>query len=85
MQILLHLSESQQLHDAVNDPSLRPSLEVFFNKKRDEILEQLVTAVRKPVRDTMKEARLAGQAESYEEALGEMTRFAEEQLKENCK
>jgi hypothetical protein len=42
-------------------------------------------AVRKPVRDTMKEARLAGMAESYEEALGEMTRFAEEQLKENCK
>jgi hypothetical protein len=83
--ILLRLSESQQLYDAVNDPTLRLSLEVFFNKKRDELLAQLVSAVRRPMRDTMKEARLAGQAESYEEALGEMQRFAEEQLKENCK
>jgi hypothetical protein len=29
----------------------------------------------------MKEARLAGKAESYEEALDEMQRFAQDQLK----
>lgn len=60
---------------------MRPALDAFFKKERDEHLESLVSAVRQSVRDTMKEARLAGKAESYEEALGEMQRFAEQQLR----
>ena len=81
MQSLLRLNEAQVLYDAVNDPLLRPALEAFFKKQRDEHLESLVSAVRQHIRDTMKEARLAGKAESYEEAFGELQRFAQEQLK----
>lgn len=44
-------------------------------------MESLVGAVRKDMRDTMKEARLAGKAESYEEAFSELARFAEQQLR----
>jgi hypothetical protein len=78
---LLRLNECQQLFDAVNDPLLRPALEAFFKKQRDEHVDRLIAAVRQNMRDTMKEARLAGKAESYEEAFSEMQRFAEEQLK----
>lgn len=77
----LRLAEAQQFYDAVTDPLLRPALEIFFKKQRDELLDKLVSAVRQNVRDTMKEARLAGKAESYEEALDEMQRFAQDQLK----
>ena len=41
----------------------------------------LLSAVRQNVRDTMKEARLAGKVEAYENALRELQRFATEQLK----
>ena len=81
MQALLQLSEAQLLYDAVSDPLLASALEKFFKKQRDEHVDKLVSAVRYQVRDTMKEARLAGKAESYEEAFSELQRFAEEQLK----
>lgn len=69
------------LFDAVSDPLLVSALEKFFTKQRTEHIDKLVVAVRHQVRDTMKEARLAGKAESYEEAFSELQRFAEEQLK----
>jgi len=40
MQSLLRLNEAQVLYDAVNDPLLRPALEAFFKKQRDEHLEE---------------------------------------------
>jgi len=63
------------------DPLLRPGLEAFFNLAKDEHVEMLLSAVRQNVRDTMKEARLAGKVEAYENALRELQRFATEQLK----
>lgn len=41
----------------------------------------LLSAVRQSVRDTMKEARLAGKVEAYEDSLQELRRFSEEQLR----
>ena len=78
----LRLAESQQLYDGLTDPLLKPALEQFFEEQRQETLEALVTAVRQSVRDTMKEARLAGKVEVYENAMGELRRFAEKQLRE---
>ena len=53
----------------------------FFEKQKQELRESLLQAVRQHMRDTMKEARLAGKEESYDECLREMQRFAEEQLR----
>lgn len=41
----------------------------------------LLRAVRMPVRETMKEARLAGKIEAYEDSLMELERFAQEQIR----
>jgi hypothetical protein len=41
----------------------------------------LLSAVRQHVRDTMKEARLAGKVEAYENSLRELAQFAEEQVR----
>ena len=41
----------------------------------------LLSAVRQNVRDTMKEARLAGKVEAYEDLLRELKLFAEESLR----
>ena len=78
----LRLAESQQLYDGLTDPLLKPALEQFFEEQRQETLDALVTAVRQSVRDTMKEARLAGKVEVYENVFGELRRFAEKQLRE---
>jgi hypothetical protein len=64
----------------LNDPSIRPALEAFFSEQRMETIELLLSAVRQGVRDTMKEARLAGKVEAYENTLREMEQFAKEQL-----
>jgi len=40
----------------------------------------LLRAVRQPIRDTMKEARLAGKVEAYEDSLRDMIQFAQEQM-----
>lgn len=77
----MRLAESQQLYDALSDPLLRPALEEFFAKQREENITNLLHAVQQHSRDTMKEARLAGKVEAYEETLSQMQRFAEEQLK----
>jgi hypothetical protein len=42
----------------------------------------LLRAVRQTMRDTMKEARIAGKVEAYEECLAELQQFAKEQLQE---
>jgi hypothetical protein len=78
----LRLAEAQQLIDAVNDPLLRPALVEFFDSQRKEALDELVKAVRKRVRDTMHEADLAGKVDAYENAMAELQRFAEKQIRE---
>ena len=79
---VLRLAEAQTLFEALNDSLFRPSLETFFAEKKQEHTEMLLRAVRLSIRDTMKEARLAGMVQAYEECLGEMQRFAKEQLQE---
>jgi hypothetical protein len=64
----------------LSDPLLAPALKAFFDKLAAEYTHSLLNAVRQSIRDTMKEARLAGKAEAYEEAMKELQRFAEEQL-----
>jgi len=82
MQTLLRLNESQTLHDALQDPLFRPALETFFEERKRESVEMLLRAVRQPIRDTMKEARLAGKVEAYEDSLRDMIQFAQEQMRE---
>lgn len=60
---------------------MRPAIEAFFAEAKEEHTEMLLSAVRQSVRDTMKEARLAGKVEAYENSLRELRRFAEEQLR----
>ncbi len=80
MPTLLRLSEAQTFHDALHDPFIAAGLEAFFQQAKDEHTEMLLSAVRQNVRDTMKEARLAGKVEAYENSLRELQRFSEEQL-----
>jgi hypothetical protein len=56
-------------------------MEAFFSGQKEECTRMLLSAVRQSVRDTMKEARLAGKVEAYEDCLRELQRFAEEQLR----
>lgn len=44
-------------------------------------MELLLRAVRQSIRDTMKEARLAGKVEAYEDSLRDLERFAQEQIR----
>lgn len=81
--IPLRLAEAQQLYEALDDPLLRPALDAFFHDRRIETLDMLLQAVRHPVRDTMKEARLAGKVEAYESALTELKHFAAESLRQS--
>jgi hypothetical protein len=60
---------------------MRPAIEAFYEQQRSEHIEMLLSAVRQSVRDTMKEARLAGKVEAYENSLRELQRFAEESLR----
>lgn len=60
---------------------MRAGLEAFFETAKQEHMEQLLTAVRHSGRDTMKEARLAGKVEAYENSLRDLQQFAKEQLK----
>ena len=78
----LRLAEGQQLYDALQDPLFRPALVQFFTEQKDLYLEALVHAVQQSVRDFYKESRLAGKVEAYENALSELQRFAERQLRE---
>jgi hypothetical protein len=80
MQAQLRLAESQTLYDAINDPLFRPALEAFFVQRKEQSVELLLSAVRKSVRDTMWEARLAGKVEAYEDTLRELETFAREQI-----
>lgn len=70
------------LHDAINDPFFAHALDEFFSDKKQEHADLLLRAVRQPVRDTMKEARIAGMVEVYEECGEQLRHFAQEQLKE---
>lgn len=81
MQTQVLLSEAQQLFDAVNDPLLNIALTKFFDEQKQQSTEMLLSAVRQSVRDTMKEARLAGKVEAYDNCLSEMRHFAQEQLR----
>lgn len=78
----LRLAEAQQLYDGLSDALLRPALTQFFQTQRADALEELQRAVLQNMRDTMKEARLAGRVDAYEKALPELQRFAEKQLRE---
>ena len=78
----LHLSQAQLLHEALNDPALRPSLEAFFAEQRQENIEMLLSAVRHSIRDNQEESRLAGKIEAYENTLRELEQFARKQLEE---
>ena len=78
----MRLAEAQQLLEGLNDSLLRPALEEFFAKQKEDRLDSLVRAVRQNVRDTMKEANLAGQAEVYEHIMSDLERFAERSLRE---
>jgi hypothetical protein len=77
----VRLNVAQQLYDGLQDPLLSEALQTFFEKQQNELREKLLSAVRQHIRDTMKEARIAGMEEAYSECLGEMRRFAEEQLR----
>jgi hypothetical protein len=65
----------------LRDPLFRPALEAFFDEKRQDYQEQLLSAVLQPIRDTMKEARLAGRVKAYEDSLRDLERFAQEQIR----
>ena len=77
----MRLPVAQQLYDGLKDPLLNEALQAFFEEKKQELRGRLLSAVRQHVRDTMKEARLAGQEEAYDECLRELERFAEEQMR----
>ena len=77
----MRLAEAQQLLDALSDPLLRPALVSYFDEQKDFAMESLVRAVRQNVRDTMKEAALAGKVDAYENAMRELDRFAENAMK----
>jgi hypothetical protein len=79
----VRLAEAQQLYDALQDPLIRPALQEFFQEQRTENIDALLHAVQQHLRDTMKEARLAGKVEAYETAMSELQRFAEKQLRES--
>ena len=66
----------------MGDELLRPALEKFFSMRSSERKDALLVAVRQPVRDTMREARIAGQVEAYEHCLSELHEFAKQQLTE---
>jgi hypothetical protein len=53
----------------------------FFEQQKQEHVEMLLSAVRQHVRDNQKESRLAGKVEAYENALADLRRFSEEQLR----
>jgi hypothetical protein len=77
----VRLNEAQVLFDALRDELFRPALGAFFEQQASEHKDMLLRAVRQSVRDTMKEARLAGKVEAYEDALMDLKRFAEEQIR----
>ena len=76
----LRLAEAQQLYDGLRDPLLRAALEAFFEQATGEAREDLLSAVLQPIRDTMKEARLAGRSKALEGCLREMEEFAKKAL-----
>ncbi len=59
---------------------LRPALEQFFAEQKRETVELLLSAVRHSIRDTMKESRLAGKIEAFENCLHDLEAFAKQQL-----
>jgi hypothetical protein len=65
----------------LQDPLFRPALQAFFEQQKQEHTELLLRAVRQSIRDTMKEARLAGKVEAYEDSLRDLERFAQEQIR----
>jgi hypothetical protein len=81
IQVQLRLAEAQQLFDALDDPLIKPALEEFFREQKEIHTDMLLSAVRQSVRDTMKEARLAGKVEAYEDNYRDLRRFAEQQLR----
>lgn len=77
----LRLGEAQQLFDALNDPTLKASLEAFVHEEYKAAQLNVLRAIRKRPRDHDNESALTGRAETYEVILTELHRFAEEQLK----
>jgi hypothetical protein len=76
------LAARQLLYDGTNDPLLVAALEEFFAEQARIRTNELLHAVRQHVRDTMKEARLAGMVEAYESALEDLRRYAEKKLRD---
>ncbi len=77
----MDLAARQLLYDGTNDPLLIAGLAEFFAEQQRVRTEELLHAVRQHMRDTMREARLAGMVEAYESALEDLRRYAEKQLR----
>jgi hypothetical protein len=76
----LRLAEAQQLSEGLVDDLLRPALVCFAYDMRQEMLRQLVSAIRQSERNTMKEAHLAGKVEVYETLIKDLEYFAAQEL-----
>jgi hypothetical protein len=76
----LLLSEAQILLEAVDNPGIARGFGAFLDDAREEHLRLLVDAVRKPVRDTMREAFYSGKVDAYETLYEDLRKFASEQM-----
>ena len=78
----MRLLEAQQLSDGLNDVLLRPALEEFLRSQVAAHTDMLLNQIKLRDRDTMKEARLAGQIDVYETFLSEIEHFSRRMMKE---
>ena len=70
------------LFDALNDESFKPAMQLFLSQRHKELTGDLLAAIRKNDRDTMKEAQIAGKMEVYETLYRDLEQFAENSLKQ---
>ena len=75
----MRLAEAQALQNALSDPSVCSAIREFCSSRREYFIDLLLRKVRLSTRDTMQEARLAGQVEAYEDCFEELRKFAHEQ------
>ena len=78
----LRISEAQILYETVHNATFRMCAQEFFLSQYEEHIDMLLRQIRQPVRDTMKEAQLAGKIDAYETAFSELEYFAQRMLKE---
>lgn len=77
----LHLSEAQQLFDALNDVLCRKALDTFVYEQAKAHMTMLISEIHKrKERDFYKESELKGKVEAYETMMSELKHFAERQL-----